>query len=51
MPEFLHNMVWAGLFSPISTTPFDWYADIEDSTSRNAKYQSRKTTHFFFLII
>lgn len=46
--RFLHNMVWAGLFSPISTTPLDWYADIEDSTSRNAKYQSRKAASIFF---
>lgn len=46
--RFLHNIVWAGLFSPLGTTPLDWFQDAEDATSRNAKWAARKSISQFF---
>ncbi|QQS44046.1 PQQ-binding-like beta-propeller repeat protein [Candidatus Roizmanbacteria bacterium] len=46
--RFLHNLVWTGLFSPMGTTPLDWFQDAEDTTSRNAKYAARKAASTYF---
>lgn len=46
--RFLHNIVWTGLFSPIGTTPLDWFQDAEDATSRAAKWAARKAASTYF---
>ncbi len=46
--RFLHNSVWAGLFSPIGTSPLDWYWDQEDAATTTARYADRKITAQFF---
>jgi hypothetical protein len=46
--RFLHNIVWTGLFSPMGTTPLDWFQDAEDSVSLNAKWAARKSASKFF---
>jgi hypothetical protein len=46
--RFLHNSVWAGLFSPIGTSPLDWYWDQEDAATTAARYADRKITAQFF---
>lgn len=46
--RFLHNIVWAGLISPMGTTPLDWFQGAEDTTSRTGKYSARKAASTFF---
>lgn len=46
--RLLHNIVWAGLFSPVGTTPLDWHQSVEDNLSRTEKYASRKAAATFF---
>lgn len=44
----LHNSMWAGLFSPIGTTPIDWYFTHEDSYVKQFKFIERKHAAAFF---
>jgi hypothetical protein len=44
----MHNEMWAGLFSPIGTTPIDWYWQAEDATATAAKFAERKAASAFF---
>ncbi len=44
----LHNTMWAGLFSPIGTTPIDWYIDAQDAYVNTYKYAERKHASTFF---
>jgi len=46
--RFLHNIVWAGLFTPAGTTPFEWWWYQEDATATNAKLASRRAAAAFF---
>jgi hypothetical protein len=46
--RLLHNSTWAGLFSPIGTSPIDWYWDREDAATTTARYADRKLTAQFF---
>ncbi len=46
--RMLHNTTWAGLFSPMGTSPLDWYWDLEDSATTQARYADRKATAAFF---
>jgi hypothetical protein len=46
--RFLHNIVWAGLFTPIGTTPLEWWWYQEDATATTAKYASRRAASAFF---
>lgn len=46
--RFLHNKTWAGLFSPIGTTPIEWWWYGEDSTATNAKYAGTRAASLFF---
>jgi hypothetical protein len=40
--RFLHNIVWAGLFTPLGTTPLEWWWYQEDSVATTAKFAARK---------
>ncbi|MBI5302373.1 MAG: DUF5060 domain-containing protein [Chloroflexi bacterium] len=46
--RMLHNTTWAGLFTPIGTSPIDWYWDQEDQATITARYADRKITRNFF---
>jgi len=46
--RFLHNSTWAGLFSPLATSPIDWYWDQEDAATTAARLADRKRTAQFF---
>jgi hypothetical protein len=46
--RMLHNSTWAGLFSPIATSPLDWYWNLEDAATTNACLTDRKITAQFF---
>jgi hypothetical protein len=46
--RFLHNNVWAGLFSPLGTTPIEWWWYQEDAAATNAKFASTKSASAFF---
>ena len=46
--RFLHNSTWAGLFSPLATSPIDWYWDQEDAATTSARLADRKRTQQFF---
>jgi hypothetical protein len=46
--RFLHNIVWAGLFTPLGTTPIEWWWYQEDSTATAAKFAARKGASLFF---
>lgn len=46
--RFLHNKVWAGLFSPLGTVPLEWWWNREDITATNAKLASTKSAKAFF---
>jgi hypothetical protein len=46
--RFLHNIVWAGLFTPMGTTPIEWWWYQEDATSTAAKFAARKAASTFF---
>jgi hypothetical protein len=46
--RFLHNIAWAGLFTPIGTVPLEWWWYREDSTATAAKYAARKSASAFF---
>jgi hypothetical protein len=45
---FVHNILWAGLFSPAGTTPLDWYWNIEDGATTTARLAARKAASLFF---
>lgn len=44
----VHNEMWAGLFSPLGTTPIDWYWLEEDTFARTAKLAERRAAAAFF---
>jgi hypothetical protein len=44
----LHNQMWAGLLSPIGTTPIDWYWQQEDAVATGAKFAERRAAAAFF---
>ncbi len=46
--RFLHNSTWAGLFTPLGTSPLDWYWDQEDAATTTARYADRKIVSNFF---
>ena len=46
--RFLHNIVWAGLFTPLGTTPLEWWWYQEDSVATTAKFGARKAASVFF---
>ena len=46
--RFLHNIVWAGLFTPLGTTPLEWWWYHEDATATAAKLAARKSAAAFF---
>jgi hypothetical protein len=46
--RFLHNIVWAGLFTPLGTTPLEWWWYQEDSIATSAKFAARKAASAFF---
>ena len=46
--RMLHNSMWAGLFSPLGTTPLDWYWDQEDSATTAKRYEQRKAAKEYF---
>lgn len=46
--RFIHNSTWAGLFSPIGTSPLDWYYDKEDAQTTSQKYQLKQIASKFF---
>ncbi len=46
--RFLHNKVWAGLFSPMGTVPLEWWWYQEDATATTAKFASAKAASAFF---
>ncbi len=46
--RFLHNKVWAGLFSPLGSNPVEWWWYQEDATATNAKFASTKSAAAFF---
>jgi hypothetical protein len=46
--RFLHNNVWAGLFSPLGVTPIEWWWYQEDAAATNAKFASTKSASAFF---
>ena len=47
--RFLHNSTWAGLFTPIGTSPIDWYWDQEAQTQTNIdRLEDRNVTSLFF---
>jgi hypothetical protein len=46
--RFLHNIVWAGLFTPLGTTPLEWWWYHEDTTATAAKFAARKAASAFF---
>ena len=46
--RMLHNLAWSGLFSPLGTTPIDWYWEGEDvSTIANKLTQKKAVSSFF----
>jgi hypothetical protein len=46
--RFLHNIAWAGLFTPVGTTPIEWWWYQEDATATAAKFAARKAASAFF---
>jgi hypothetical protein len=46
--RFLHNIVWAGLFTPIGTTPLEWWWYQEDTAATGAKLSARRAASAFF---
>lgn len=47
--RFLHNSTWAGLFSPMGTSPIDWYWENEqDPNTMTRRLADRKVTSNFF---
>lgn len=46
--RFLHNLVWAGLFTPLGTTPLEWWWYQEDATATAAKLAARFAASTFF---
>lgn len=46
--RMLHNTTWAGLFSPLGTSPVDWYFVTEDNATTLARYADRKAASAFF---
>jgi Domain of unknown function (DUF5060) len=46
--RFLHNIVWSGLFTPLGTTPLEWWWYQEDSVATAAKFAARKAASAFF---
>ena len=46
--RMLHTSTWAGLFSPLGTSPIDWYWDQEDAATTTARLADRKVTQQFF---
>ncbi|MCL4366621.1 DUF5060 domain-containing protein, partial [Patescibacteria group bacterium] len=44
----IHNELWAGLFSPLGTSPIDWYWQQEDSYVNTYKYVEKKYASNFF---
>jgi hypothetical protein len=46
--RFLHNMTWAGLFTPLGTVPLEWWWYREDATATAAKLTARKSASAFF---
>lgn len=42
--RMLHNTTWAGLFTPMGTSPLDWYWDQEDAATTQGRYADRKIT-------
>jgi hypothetical protein len=45
---FLHNVAWAGLFTPIGTVPIDWWWSTQDNTAYTAKLLARKALSAFW---
>lgn len=46
--RLLHNSTWAGLFSPIGTSPLDWYWELENTATTSKRLADRKITAQFF---
>lgn len=46
--RFLHNIAWAGLFSPMGTTPLEWWWYQEDAAATTAKLAARRAASLFF---
>lgn len=47
--RYIHNVGWAGLFSPLGTTPLDWtLINFSDDISKQAYFSSRKSLNNFF---
>jgi hypothetical protein len=47
--RLLHNSTWAGLFTPIGTSPIDWFWDQEAQSQTNTdRLADRKVTSQFF---
>lgn len=44
----LHNQMWAGLFSPLGSTPINWYYDAIDADTIQKYYSERKAAAIFF---
>src|SRR5262249_40365727 len=44
----LYNEMWAGLLSPLGTTPIDWYWQQEDSYATTSEFAERKVASQFF---
>jgi hypothetical protein len=44
----LHDEMWTGLFSPVGTTPIDWYWQQEDTFATTNKFAERKVAGQFF---
>ncbi len=46
--RFLHTSMWAGLFSPLGTTPLDWYWNEEDAATTAQRLAHKKIASQFF---
>ncbi len=46
--KMLHNTAWAGLFSPIGSSPIDWSWLEEDAATTQNRYIQRKAIKSFF---
>jgi len=46
--RLIQNLTWAGLFTPLGTSPLDWYWDSEDTQTTQTKYLHKKIVADFF---
>lgn len=46
--RFHHNSMWSGLFSPLGTTPIEWYADGADEATNQSMLEHKWVASKFF---